>query len=369
MEQLTCEICGGTNLIKQDGVFVCQNCGTKYSVEEARKMMVEDTMDVSGGTAKVVASDELANLYQIARRAKDDDNSENAAKYYDMILVKDPTSWEAYFYTVYFKAIGYKIEQYQSASDAGHSVANCINSVLKLIKDYVSGKEEQIKAVQEVAYRCTIISGMLYDEAKNYYDNLDIEVRHEYNKATVCVSATLLMFKLGDSVDLLFGDYVELHSTAVSAWKNGIKKNLEFAEVPSDQTMKWNADYIAKVQKYDNNYQDNTANIPYQTVPVPVANNGSSKANGLQIASLILGIFSIVLCCCYGVPSIILGIIGIVCSVMGNKEGKNGVGTGGLICSIVGIVLGLTMFAIIAVGLMAGGMEDFLDVYDSYYYY
>ena len=38
MKQLTCEMCGSTDLLKQDGVFVCQTCGTKYSVEEAKKM-------------------------------------------------------------------------------------------------------------------------------------------------------------------------------------------------------------------------------------------------------------------------------------------------------------------------------------------
>ena len=27
MKQLTCEMCGGTDLVKQDGVFVCQSCG------------------------------------------------------------------------------------------------------------------------------------------------------------------------------------------------------------------------------------------------------------------------------------------------------------------------------------------------------
>lgn len=42
MRQLTCELCGGTDLVKQDGVFVCQTCGCKYSVEEARKMMMGD---------------------------------------------------------------------------------------------------------------------------------------------------------------------------------------------------------------------------------------------------------------------------------------------------------------------------------------
>ena len=46
MKQLTCEMCGSTDLMKQDGVFVCQSCGTKYSVEEAKKMMVEGTVQV-----------------------------------------------------------------------------------------------------------------------------------------------------------------------------------------------------------------------------------------------------------------------------------------------------------------------------------
>ena len=102
MKQLTCEMCGSTDLLKQDGVFICQSCGTKYSIEEAKKMMVEGTADVTGSTVKVDTSDELANLYQLARRAKDADNAENAAKYYEMILLKGATNWEATFYSVYF---------------------------------------------------------------------------------------------------------------------------------------------------------------------------------------------------------------------------------------------------------------------------
>ena len=29
MKQLTCEMCGSTELLKQEGVFVCQSCGCK----------------------------------------------------------------------------------------------------------------------------------------------------------------------------------------------------------------------------------------------------------------------------------------------------------------------------------------------------
>lgn len=53
MKQLICEMCGGNDLIKQDGVFVCQNCGTKYTVEEAKKMMKEVVEKVESATDAV----------------------------------------------------------------------------------------------------------------------------------------------------------------------------------------------------------------------------------------------------------------------------------------------------------------------------
>ena len=80
MKRLTCEMCGSTDLIKQDGVFVCQSCGCKYSIEEARKMMVEGPVDVSGSVVKVDQSEKLKNLLSLARRARIEKNSEDAKK-------------------------------------------------------------------------------------------------------------------------------------------------------------------------------------------------------------------------------------------------------------------------------------------------
>lgn len=60
MKQLTCEMCGSTDLIKQDGFFVCQTCGCKYSVEEAKKMMNEKTDDVKK-TVNLDTSNNISN--------------------------------------------------------------------------------------------------------------------------------------------------------------------------------------------------------------------------------------------------------------------------------------------------------------------
>ncbi len=91
----------------------------------------------------------------------------------------------------------------------------------------------------------------------------------------------------------------------------------------------------------NNNYQDYTANIPYQT-PVE-RNEKETGTNGLQIAGLVCGIAAILTCCCYGVPAIILGIVGLVCAITGNKRSKSGVGVAGLVCSIIGLIAGIGM--------------------------
>ena len=88
---------------------------------------------------------------------------------------------------------------------------------------------------------------------------------------------------------------------------------------------------------FENNYQDNTANIPYQA---PM-DDAPVTTNGLQITGLVLGILAIVSCWCYGIFGIIFGIAGLICSIIGNKKGKTGVGTAALVCSIIGLILGV----------------------------
>lgn len=103
MKALQCEMCGSQDLVKDGGVFVCQSCGTKYSVEEAKKMMVEGTVDVKG-TVKVDKSQDAKNLVQLAKDAIDSVNGEEAYSYANRALETDPSNAEAWF--VKMKAVG-----------------------------------------------------------------------------------------------------------------------------------------------------------------------------------------------------------------------------------------------------------------------
>ncbi|MBQ7119268.1 MAG: TFIIB-type zinc finger domain-containing protein [Oscillospiraceae bacterium] len=104
MKALVCEMCNSTDMVKQDGFFVCQHCGMKYSVEEAKKMMIEGTVDVTG-TVKVDNSAFVEKYLINARRAKDKTDWEEVEKYYNMVEQNDPTNIEAIFYSAYGKAM------------------------------------------------------------------------------------------------------------------------------------------------------------------------------------------------------------------------------------------------------------------------
>ena len=95
MKQLICEMCGSNDLLKQDGVFVCQTCGTKYSVEEAKKMMVEGTVEVKG-TVKVDNVDSIENYIKLAQAAYSSKNYPESEQYANKIIEIDPNNYLAW---------------------------------------------------------------------------------------------------------------------------------------------------------------------------------------------------------------------------------------------------------------------------------
>lgn len=144
MKQLTCEMCGGTDLIKQDGVYVCQSCGMKYSVEEAKKMMIEGTVEVQG-TVKVDNSAFVQKYLANARRAKQKEDWEETEKYYNMVEQNDPTNIEAIFYSSYGKAKTSLVDGDLYKRQAAFRVLqNCVSIV---DDNFNMDKEEEQKSI------------------------------------------------------------------------------------------------------------------------------------------------------------------------------------------------------------------------------
>lgn len=95
MQQLKCEMCGGADLVKQDGVFVCQNCGCKYSVEEAKKMMNESIENTQKTTTDSKTS-QIENLLKLAFHEKKAQNLSKAESICDQIIILDSSNHDAW---------------------------------------------------------------------------------------------------------------------------------------------------------------------------------------------------------------------------------------------------------------------------------
>lgn len=147
MKAMICEMCGSSELVKQNGMFVCQYCGTKYSVEEAKKLL---------GSVKIDRADETEKLIKLARRAREEGNSENAEKYYGMVLQEDPDNWEAAFFQIYYAANQCTI---MNIANAAYSVANCVNGIFQMVKKLEDETEQNdaidtlIIYIQTIAYK------------------------------------------------------------------------------------------------------------------------------------------------------------------------------------------------------------------------
>ena len=134
-----------------------------------------------------------------------------------------------------------------------------------MIKDNVSSKDEQKAAYTEVANRVMVISGMLFNGAKNHYDGIDIQIRSNYTQEWINngFAAMQCVYTLGDNLDLLFGTDTEANQLSASAWKQGVAwhQSLMGNLVDKDGNRNVVNGYVSKIEKYDSTYtapQENT---------------------------------------------------------------------------------------------------------------
>lgn len=261
MKQLTCEMCGSTDLLKRDGVFVCQTCGTKYSVEEAKKMMIEGTVDVSGSTIRVDSSKELENLRVLARRAKDSNNSQEAEKYYSKILVLSPNDWEAAFYNLYYSSLNIKIAQINATAATLKTSLAPIFKTLSLIDN----ANEKTKAIEEIVIRIAALCEILYSnslhsfaESYEQYGSTSQLAKHLSN-ATEIMSVLLY---LSDEIDRYKNDppfYETLSKSVIVQGKCFINMFINTPlSLTKENRSKWTfvlTPVVTRIEKFDTSYR------------------------------------------------------------------------------------------------------------------
>jgi len=246
---LKCPSCGADIRLDSTKEFgFCQYCGTKVMQD---KIVVEHR-----GSVRIDTSEELKNLYVLARRAKESNDTLNAQKYYEQIVVKDPKNWEASFYSIYYQATNCVIANIASAAI---NVSNNLNATFQLVKNYINDSDEQRKIIGEIVCKIMELSAALIEGATNHFNSIDPGIRKQYlqelnQRKSACIN---LCYDCGNYIESIFGEsYIDL---ALTAWKYGV--------VQSGNQTKSNP-YCKKIKQYDPEYKIKKSNFVKFGLPV-----------------------------------------------------------------------------------------------------
>lgn len=264
MKAIVCEMCGSNDVVKQDGFYVCQHCNTKYSVEEAKKLMV--TVDNSS---------KVENLFTVAKNAHSDGNYKQAAKYYDLVLQENPNIWEAAFYSIYDEAIECKIKDIDSAA---YSILNAVPRTLELIKnntyDQVDDERKPLLIkvnLLQIATDMQLAAQVFYDAASKHYrefSNIDGAYKEKHDRMTAIMT---MLLGTGDQIQKVFGKEDYWQTSACKLWECGLSIYTNGAILKPS----FYEDYVQKIRQIKPDYSPATVT--------------STNSGGCYIATAVYG--------------------------------------------------------------------------------
>ena len=307
MNTLVCELCNSSDFIKHDGLFVCQNCGTKYTVEEARNIIFGTNAPQPQPVAPqpeaapyanpyaapysnpyanpyaapapmINQANELENLFKAARNARETGDIQSALRHYERITVIAPDAWEALFFLVILRTNEIKNSQIHSSAV---NVINCLPKVFNLINTSIADEAEKKEAIWTVIQQCQDTATWLTAASHNFYrtttkgDGLIaltglfgaissagsvLTALSEDN--TRCVAAANIMVTCGNIISSTFSmEDNDFRNHAVWSWQQAMNFHNEYPLVHKTQTL-FNENYVRTIADNINRFAPQTMNPP-----------------------------------------------------------------------------------------------------------
>ena len=226
MKALVCEMCGSTDLIKQNGLFVCQSCGIKYSVEEARKMMIAGTVNVAG-TVKVDNSASIDNYFKMAKSAYESSNQKEAENYCNKIIEIEPENYKAWL--LKGKSAGWQ------STLAKLRIEEAVNCFTKAVDNAPKDDIRRVKkeASDEIERLSTALMSLCCENFARYPSN-DNANSILQNLKLVQLYTQILFAKCGVRADGFKRNVATIINNAqVEAWQNCVWKDYTEDSHPS----------------------------------------------------------------------------------------------------------------------------------------
>ena len=286
MSTITCEMCGCHDFVKADNLFCCQNCGIKYTLEEARKLIKNgeeyetEPLSQQQQTQPYPYRNELENLFKAARNARKTGNNQTAVMHYERISAIDPDNWESLFYLVILRTTNIKNSQIQSSAIR---IYNCIPTIFKIINTKLNNDNEKKAAINEVILQCYTTATLLTNASHSFYKSLTkgdglIALTGVYGAtlttcsvinaldedAKRCFSIANIMVACGNNIEAIFNmNDADYRGFALYCWNNALGLHSNYSAVHTTQTL-FNEDFLRTLNGKINTYMPNGYHISQQ---------------------------------------------------------------------------------------------------------
>lgn len=151
---IVCDLCGGSSFVKEGDFYVCQGCGTKYSLEEAKRML---TSEVSADNKN--AENAVLNYMTLGQNAIKAGNLSEAESYANKALEVDSVNSQAWI--LKGKAVGWQSTLEESRIDEAISYFSAAIN-------YASDEERQNVIVTSYNEICTLLIAVINLRGENY---------------------------------------------------------------------------------------------------------------------------------------------------------------------------------------------------------
>ena len=232
MKTLTCKMCGSTYLIKEDSMYLCQSCGTKYSIADIEGENIPKNIEIDPEILKQEAErqEELKRLRVLVK----DDYS-----LYERIQELDPEDWESYY-----RLKVPKTERLLSAYDLAETyltwLENNLLNIFDLLKNRISSDYERQKCIKKVIFedfKNSLNLFMIQISCSSLRESVDSAIMssNAYIRNGIAVFENRILASFGES----YSDFIntlkketnelsiEIHNKAIVAKKNIRKNNIK----------------------------------------------------------------------------------------------------------------------------------------------
>lgn len=201
MKAIVCQLCGSNELVKEGDYFVCQACGTKYTLEDARKLFVEVK-----GPVTINHEQDFENVMTNAWRALQDNDFPTASQLFSQALNYNPDDHNALFFRAYAAArcgdpVDFRAQELVNAYERSINAMRAENAPLADTFSFMQNAVEIMRQMMELSINSLITyRDQTCDAIQGEYNAKSNQANASMNKLSMSAAANRAIREVRDTI-------------------------------------------------------------------------------------------------------------------------------------------------------------------------